>query len=307
MRFWLLLCLCAWGPHAQAEILAMPATARLMATQATPAARYDMPIGPWVQGAMAQRAVQGDLTRSAWRIDTGALTTAQIIAPLHAQLLAAGFRVVFGCQTAGCGGYDFRFATAVMPPPQMQVNLGDFHYLAAERQGAAITLLVSRTAQAGFVQVTQVMPPANPAQTARAPDTPQTMPPLLQDLFTQGRAVLPDLGFATGAEQPVSVDDGALRALADYLNAQPDARIALVGHSDTSGPLEGNITLSRQRAAAVRALLIGQYGARPAQISAHGLGFLAPLARNDTDAGRAANRRVEVVLTQGTVPPAAQP
>lgn len=253
-----------------------------------------MLIGAWVQG---------DLKRSAWRIDTGALTTPPTIAPLRAQLLAADFRVVFDRQTAGCGGYDFRFAMAVLPPPQMQVSLGDFHYLAAEWQGAAITLLVSRTAQAGFVQVTQVTAPVDLPSPASAPDAPQIMPLLLQGLFTQERAVPPDLGFAAGVDEPVTVDDGALRALAAYLNARPDAGIALVGHSDASGPLEVNITLSRQRAAAMRAQLIGQYGARPAQISAHRVDFLAPLARNDTDAGPAANCGVEKVLTQ----PAARP
>jgi len=73
-------------------------------------------------------------------------------------------------------------------------------------------------------------------------------------------------------------------------------RIALVGHTDTVGGLQGNIALSRERAQAVRQRLIDDYDIAPERVEAEGTGYLAPLATNRTAEGREANRRVEAVL-----------
>jgi OOP family OmpA-OmpF porin len=62
------------------------------------------------------------------------------------------------------------------------------------------------------------------------------------------------------------------------------------------GTLENNIALSRARAEAVRQHLVEALGVDPAQVSATGIGYLAPRATNATAAGREANRRVEAVL-----------
>ncbi len=89
----------------------------------------------------------------------------------------------------------------------------------------------------------------------------------------------------------------SLRQLSDYLKERPDARIALVGHTDAVGALDSNIALSRRRAASVVRRLVDKYGVPRTQITADGVGYLAPRASNQTDAGRALNRRVEVILT----------
>jgi len=104
--------------------------------------------------------------------------------------------------------------------------------------------------------------------------------------------------FATGASALSGARYDSLARLADYLIANPDRRVVLVGHTDAEGPLEGNIALSRARASAVRQVLIDDFGAPSDRIDAEGIGFLAPRASNATDAGRQANRRVEVVLAE---------
>jgi OOP family OmpA-OmpF porin len=70
----------------------------------------------------------------------------------------------------------------------------------------------------------------------------------------------------------------------------------LVGHTDATGGLEINISVSRRRAASVVERLVAAYNVPRAQIAAEGVGYLAPRATNLTDAGRTANRRVEAVL-----------
>jgi len=75
----------------------------------------------------------------------------------------------------------------------------------------------------------------------------------------------------------------------------PDLKIAVVGHTDNVGGYETNLDLSRQRADAVVAELVAAYGVAADRLFAAGASFLAPIASNETDEGRALNRRVELV------------
>ena len=79
------------------------------------------------------------------------------------------------------------------------------------------------------------------------------------------------------------------------LDRDGELHVAIVGHSDNQGTLVLNLELSRQRAEAVMQALV-ERGISPERMEAHGLGYLAPLASNATEGGRAANRRVELVL-----------
>nr|WP_241741229.1 OmpA family protein [Gemmobacter straminiformis] len=94
-----------------------------------------------------------------------------------------------------------------------------------------------------------------------------------------------------------SGDYASLRELADWLAANPEARVTLVGHTDASGSVEANTALSQKRADAVREVLVASYGIAPDRIAAKGLGPAAPRASNDTPEGRLKNRRVEVLPT----------
>lgn len=68
-----------------------------------------------------------------------------------------------------------------------------------------------------------------------------------------------------------------------------------MGHTDNQGTLENNLTLSQKRAEAVVAALVQQYHLAPGRLVAKGVANFAPLAENRTEAGRALNRRVELV------------
>ncbi|MDP5359491.1 MAG: OmpA family protein, partial [Paracoccaceae bacterium] len=92
-------------------------------------------------------------------------------------------------------------------------------------------------------------------------------------------------------------DYGSLRDLADYLLLHPDRTVALVGHTDSAGSLATNIALSKRRAGSVLERLVTVYGVARRQLEAEGMGYLAPVSSNLTEAGREANRRVEVIIT----------
>lgn len=252
-------------------------------------------------GTLPSVTAEGAVTRRIWQL-TGAETTLQILAPLRAQLIEQGFDPVFECATRACGGFDFRFEIDVTPAPQMFVDLADFRYLAARKGDVWSTLLVSRSGDLGFVQTTGVDPDGTvePVKSTSNPASPTGLlatSDVAETLVATGSAVLADLDFTTGSTDLARVDYASLRALADFLRANPDTTIALVGHTDAEGGAEGNMALSRRRADSARALLTGPYGIDSARVETQGLGFFAPITRNDTEAGRRTNRRVEVVIT----------
>lgn len=311
----------AWASPARALTLDFPATARPTAQVQNPAGSYAVATGPWRASGMQTRTVEGAFDQTAYRIDAPDLSTLQIVAPIRDQLQADGFSLIYECDAAGCGGFDFRYGLAILPEPDMHVDMGDYRYLAAERSGPAgpevVSLIASRSSNAGFVQVTRVggaLPPAQLSVSTMAPvriappvasaplAAPIAAPTVAPDnlggrLESGGALALDDLNFASGAATLTTGEYASLAALADYLAAKPGHGIAIVGHTDASGSLDANISLSRRRAESVRRVLIDRYGANAAQVRAEGVGYLSPRATNLTDAGRAANRRVEVMLT----------
>jgi len=299
---------------AQALDLPLPARATLAAEETAALDSLSLPVGPWRDGQVEVLATEGAVTRQAWRLPGNGLTTLQIIAPLRAALEEAGYEILYECRDEACGGFDFRYQLPLLPEPAMHVDLGDFRYLAAEpRDGDAadfVSLTVSRAADAGYVHITRVGEPAASALPAdrtvavplptieAAPEEPAEVPPksVAAELEAEGHVVLDDLRFATGATALEDTLFPSLVALADWLKARPDARVVLVGHSDVVGDLATNIGLSRERAQSVVDRLVTAHGVAPGQISAEGVGYLAPLSDNATREGRAVNRRVEAVL-----------
>lgn len=87
----------------------------------------------------------------------------------------------------------------------------------------------------------------------------------------------------------------ALDEIAKLLKEDTGLRIYVVGHTDNQGSLAHNLELSKARAASVAKALETQYGVASTRLGAFGDGPYAPVASNDTDDGRARNRRVELV------------
>lgn len=287
---------------AAAQTLELPRTAALVAETVMSGTDTPFPTAAWGAFDPVTARAEGTVTRRVWRIGSEGLTTLQILQPLRDQLIAAGYDVIFECADVACGGFDFRFALDLIGEPDMHVDLGDFRYLAATRgSGAAterIALVVSRSGAAGFVHLTAITPPEGPPPLLDL--VPQPGPAATADLAAQladeGHAVLADLVFAPGSAELGEGPFASLEALAAWLAERPDAAVILVGHTDASGALDRNVSLSRARAQAVRDRLVAAYGVAPGRLEAQGVGYLAPRAPNDTEAGRQLNRRVEVIL-----------
>jgi len=299
--FFVLLCSPTYG---LALTIDMPANASRTTLLDTPLQSFNVATGPWDGQAVPMQIIDGTVTTEVWTIDAAGLTTLQILSPFRQQLDAGGYDVIYECRTEDCGGFDFRFAIDVAAPPDMRVDLGDFRYIAAKGPTDTVALVISKTAAAGFVQITRI----GADQAPLADTTTETLQSVLPEmaiptddglpavLENTGHMALSDLRFESGSSTLGPGPFESLVALSDYLLQNPDRRIALVGHTDSSGSLEGNIALSRQRATSVQTRLIEAYGVPSTQLEADGTGYLAPIASNLTAEGREANRRVEAVL-----------
>jgi len=108
--------------------------------------------------------------------------------------------------------------------------------------------------------------------------------------------VFDHLNFQTASTQLTPESVGTVNDLAQVLKAYPKAQVQLVGHTDSTGTAETNQTLSLDRANAVKSLLVAQ-GVAADRISTTGSGQDRPVASNDTEEGRARNRRLELNVT----------
>ena len=115
-------------------------------------------------------------------------------------------------------------------------------------------------------------------------------------LKRDGKIALYDVTFDTNKATLSAQSDAQLGQMAQALKAAPALKVFIVGHTDNQGELARNTTLSQQRADAVVTALSSRFGIAPARLLGRGVANLAPVASNDTEPGRARNRRVEMVV-----------
>ena len=115
------------------------------------------------------------------------------------------------------------------------------------------------------------------------------------DIGKTGHAAVYGIYFDTAKADIKQESAPALQEIGNLLQQDPQLKLYIVGHTDGVGELQMNMDLSRQRADAVVKALITTYGVASGRLQAFGNGPLAPVASNRDEAGRAKNRRVELV------------
>ena len=133
------------------------------------------------------------------------------------------------------------------------------------------------------------------AQTASSFETDNRAKALAND----GRVAMSGEFFDTDSATLSESSADVLFKLTSTIWQMADIRLAVVGHSDSTGPFEHNLELSEARAQAVVAALLEEpYNIAPTRLVAVGVGPIAPMASNLSDEGRALNRRVTFVLIE---------
>lgn len=115
------------------------------------------------------------------------------------------------------------------------------------------------------------------------------------DLKSTGHAAVYGILFDTGKADIKPESAQAIGEVARLLKADAGLKVYVVGHTDGVGGVDANLKLSQARAEAVVQALVREHGVAAARLLAHGSGPFAPVASNDTEDGRARNRRVELV------------
>lgn len=115
------------------------------------------------------------------------------------------------------------------------------------------------------------------------------------DIRSTGHVAVYGINFDTAKSTIKPESAQAIAEIGKLLKADPGLKVFVVGHTDNVGSVDSNMKLSQERAEAVLQSLVKDHGIGADRLRAAGCGTFSPVATNDTDEGRAKNRRVELV------------
>ncbi len=113
------------------------------------------------------------------------------------------------------------------------------------------------------------------------------------DPFANGKLVTYGIYFDSGSDIVKAESAPVLRQIAAFMEKNAAVKVAIDGHTDNQGTSDGNLDLSKRRAASVAKVLSGEFKIAAERFKTDGLGDTKPVASNDKAEGRAMNRRVE--------------
>jgi OOP family OmpA-OmpF porin len=253
---------------------------------------FELIIGPIAKGGKPSKTqhLEGKIFTADYRNPTNR-SVLEIYKNYEQALQKAGFQTLYACNGTECGAaepccsyhptfrdpsYLRRFLAAKLSRPEGDVYVS----LAVQSQDAT-------SAGETMLDVIEVKPMENKELVDAA---------ALSDSVTQtGHAAVYGIYFDTGKADVKPESEAALKEIAKLLQQNAKLKLYVVGHTDDQGTLESNMDLSRRRSAAVVQTLTTKYNVSAARLSGQGVGPLAPVPSNDSEAGRAKNRRVELV------------
>jgi OmpA-OmpF porin, OOP family len=269
--------------------------------------------------AKAQHA-EGQRTRLLYTAPIGR-SSLEVLRNYEQELVKAGFTTVYQCSAAQCGERDVagRYLWTMenrlsnYPPPGSGRAPGqvteyafssatDQRLLTAHRSGAAGEAWVSVYVAVGAFDMhaeTNMHPLALVDLVESAPMETKMVTldasAMAKDIATAGHVALYGILFDTDKTDIKPESTATIAEVAKYLKQNPAVKLYVVGHTDNVGGHDYNMELSARRAASVVRELTTKHAVPAARLAPAGTGPLAPVAPNDTEDGRAKNRRVELV------------
>ena len=252
-----------------------------------------MQAAPFANGnAVKPLRLEGRVTRVAYRTGPGP-SILEVSRNFENQLKGAGFETLLACDADACGGIPFSEQIDVLPIPQMWVDGFNFRYFAAHKKDGNTDIYASVvTSKNNDDTTTELVVAVVGAMENKMVDAAA----MAKGLGDKGHIALYGIYFDTDRATLKKESAPTLAEMAKLLNGQPQMRVFIVGHTDSQGSYEHNMTLSRQRAESVAAALSNSYRIARGRLYTAGVGYLAPLGSNATEDGRSLNRRVELVV-----------
>jgi len=247
---------------------------------------------PFQDGKPADaRRLEGRITRIAYRTNPGP-SILEVARNFETQLGKAGFEKLLACDTDACGGIPFTEAVDTLPVPQMWVDGFNYHYFAGRRADGGRETYASVLVSENNKDITAQL---IVAELGTIEDKMVNAAQMAKGLGETGHIALYGIYFDTDKAVLKPESRPTLEQIGKLLGSQPQLNVFIVGHTDNQGAYDYNLDLSRRRAEAIAAELVKSYRIAQPRLRTAGLGFLAPVGSNATEAGRALNRRVELV------------
>jgi OOP family OmpA-OmpF porin len=292
----------------------------------------DVLLGP-VKGGPAGKAnvltptknqrVEGETTRFLYVAPEGRAPL-EVLRNYEQELEKLGFQTVYRCARIECGARDgwlgeyylyplgrrFKQTPAAISKTGNVGQVSEFalasatdqQYLAAKRSGPQGDAYVSvYVATSGFPRHPETFKHAvvllDVAETAPMETRMVTVEAaeMAKSIASTGHIALYGILFDTDKTDIKPESAETLKEIATLLKQDPKLNLLVVGHTDNVGAYDYNMKLSDRRAAAVVQALTTQHGIDTKRLRPAGVGMLAPVATNESEDGRAKNRRVELV------------
>jgi OOP family OmpA-OmpF porin len=268
--------------------------------------RYVLALGKPTRDAAGNRAaaktqeLEGKVTRIVYRTPQ-ARSAFEVFRNYEMALQGAGFTTLYRCLPAECGGY-YNFVI-----PRLDRNLktmtkvigfgsaGQLHYLAAKAStptgSAYVSLLVGMDSYKKMATAVLDVIETKEMDTGMVTVNADSIG---EGIDKTGHMAIYGIYFDTGSDQIKPESASTLAEITKLLSQKPALKLLVVGHTDNQGGYDMNMDLSDRRAASVVKALVAQ-GIASGRLRPAGVGYLSPVASNDTEDGRGKNRRVELV------------
>ena len=277
---------------------------------------FVLPLGPTdrSQRFVKSERLEGRLTRILYVAPAGR-SSLEVYRNFESALTRGGFSTLYGCTNEGCdssSNYAI-FKNQIYRHTHRLKNRGDvsefafnqardLRYLAAKLshgQGTVYASLLVALNSYPHIGETFNHPVAllEVIETEKMDTGMVTVnaESLAKALAESGHVAVYGIQFDFGSDAIRPESEATLSEIARLLQVNAAIRLYVVGHTDNVGGYDSNMDLSRRRADSVVQHLVGR-GVGADRLSPVGLGFLAPVASNQSEEGRAKNRRVELVL-----------
>lgn len=272
-----------------------------------------------------RKALEGSYTRLVYLIPASR-SPLEVSRNYQDEIKSKGGKILFECKDADCGGDPERsisggggsMSLAMYLYPEARIadafgstghcavaeHIGDQRYVAAEipGSGAHVSVLTytlispnrndpcnglnDRTV--AVVDIVEAKAREQKMVTVQAGEMAKT-------ISGTGRIALYGIYFDFNKADVKSESDPTLEQIAKLLKDNSALKLLVVGHTDNVGGFPFNMDLSQRRAAAVVGALASRYAIGKDRLAPYGVSFASPVASNNTEEGRAKNRRVELV------------
>jgi|SRR6266545_1260424 OmpA-OmpF porin, OOP family len=272
---------------------------------------YTLPTGPLLKWDYARSQpdfggkkldLEGDVTRFTYVVRPGP-SAGEVFGGYKSDLAAKGFKPLYEARGATIGRSQGNLYQN-LAGQLLEYSPKGAHFLSAKLDSGPATIYVALYITEYEMGATPVR--VRPGQVTMQLDVVEVKPvsdklvvvsasEISRGLETAGRVALYGILFDSNKADIKAESRPALEEIAKFLRSTPNAKLDVVGHTDNVGSYDSNLDLSRARAMAVVGILVKEYDLNPQRLRASGVGFLAPIASNAAEEGRAKNRRVELL------------